>query len=150
MRRLLWHPGELGAAQAYVTGELDVPAATSTTALTHAFAVASERGLARAGPSPRALVDAVRTAARPRRASAARRPRPRSQAKVRGRLHSQLRDREAISFHYDLSNEFYELILEPQMAYSCGYHSSPEQPLEQAQSDKLVAGLPQARSRARA
>ena len=25
LRRLLWHPGELGAAQAYVTGELDVP-----------------------------------------------------------------------------------------------------------------------------
>ena len=25
VRRLLWHPGELGAAQAYVTGELDVP-----------------------------------------------------------------------------------------------------------------------------
>ncbi len=25
VRRMLWHPGELGAAQAYVTGELDVP-----------------------------------------------------------------------------------------------------------------------------
>ena len=32
VRRLLWHPGELGAAQAYVTGELDVPeTGTSTT-----------------------------------------------------------------------------------------------------------------------
>ncbi len=24
VRRMVWHPGELGAAQAYVTGELDV------------------------------------------------------------------------------------------------------------------------------
>ena len=62
---------------------------------------------------------------------------PASQAQVRGRLHSRLRDRSAISLHYDLSNEFYALILEPQMAYSCGYHSSPDVSLEQAQRAKL-------------
>lgn len=135
VRRLVWRPGELGAAQAYVTGELDVPGDLDH-ALTHAFAVARERGLSSGRPSLTALRTALRTAldlgalGRPPRA-------PRSQAKVRGRLHSQLRDREAISFHYDLSNEFYELILEPQMAYSCGYHSSPDQPLEEAQFDKL-------------
>jgi len=44
VRRLLRHPGELGAAQAYVTGELDVPGDLDE-ALTHAFAVARERGL---------------------------------------------------------------------------------------------------------
>ena len=32
-----------------------------------------------------------------------------------------LRDRAAISHHYDLSNDFYALILDPQMAYSCAY-----------------------------
>ena len=37
-----------------------------------------------------------------------------------------LRDRRAISHHYDLSNEFYSLILEDSMAYSCGYHESPD------------------------
>ena len=42
LRRLLWHPGELGAAQAYVTGELDVPGDLDA-ALTHAFAVARGR-----------------------------------------------------------------------------------------------------------
>ncbi|MXG91236.1 SAM-dependent methyltransferase [Nocardioides flavescens] len=135
VRRLVWRPGELGAAQAYVTGELDVPGDLDH-ALTHAFAVARERGLSSGRPSLTALRTALRTAldlgalGLPPAA-------PRSQAKVRGRLHSQLRDREAISFHYDLSNEFYELILEPQMAYSCGYHSSPEQPLEEAQFAKL-------------
>ena len=66
LRRLLWHPGELGAAQAYVTGELDVPEQDGWdlgSALTHAFAVGAERGLSGVRLSPRALVDAVRTAA---------------------------------------------------------------------------------------
>jgi cyclopropane-fatty-acyl-phospholipid synthase len=135
VRRLLWRPGELGAAQAYVTGEIDVPGDLDH-ALTHAFAVAKERGLGGGRPAVTAIVQAVRAAAgvgalgRPPAA-------PASQARLRGRLHSRLRDRSAISFHYDLSNEFYSLVLEPQMAYSCGYHSSPDQPLEAAQLDKL-------------
>jgi cyclopropane-fatty-acyl-phospholipid synthase len=139
VRRLLWHPGELGAAQAYVTGELDVPEVDGwdlDKALTHAFAVAAERGLSGARLRPAAVVEAVRTAVGI--GALGRRPaNPATQADVRGRLHSKLRDRSAISFHYDLSNEFYELILEPQMAYSCGYHSSPEQSLEDAQRAKL-------------
>ena len=120
LRRLLWHPGELGAAQAYVTGELDVPEQDGWdlgSALAHAFAVGAERGLSGVRLSPRALVDAVRTAAG---LGALGRPPapPASQAQITGRLHSLARDRSSISHHYDLSNEFYSLILEPQMAYS--------------------------------
>jgi len=135
VRRLLWRPGELGAAQAYVTGEIDVPGDLDH-ALTHAFAVAKERGLSGGRPKVSALLGAARTLwgigalGRPPAA-------PASQARLRGRLHSPLRDRRAISFHYDLSNEFYALILDPQMAYSCGYHSSPDVSVEQAQFDKL-------------
>ncbi|MCW2816263.1 MAG: cfa 2 [Nocardioides sp.] len=139
VRRLLWHPGELGAAQAYVTGELDVPEVDGwdlDKALTYAFAVARERGLSGARPTPTAIISAVRAAldlkaiSRPPAA-------PASQANIKGRLHSALRDRRAISHHYDLSNEFYSLILEPHMAYSSGYHSSPDQPLQEAQEAKL-------------
>ncbi len=135
VRRMLRHPGELGAAQAYVTGELDVPGDLDE-ALTHAFAVAKERGLSGRRPSVQALASAVRAAVGlgalgvPPAA-------PATQARLRGRLHSPRRDRSAIAFHYDLSNEFYELVLEPRMAYSCGYHSSPEVSVEQAQHDKL-------------
>jgi cyclopropane-fatty-acyl-phospholipid synthase len=136
LRRLLWQPGELGAAQAYVTGELDVPGDLDA-ALTHAFAVASQRGLGGRRPPVRALAGAVRTAlglgvvGRP--------PAPPStQARVRGRLHSKERDRRAISHHYDTTADFYALILdERNLAYSCGYHSSPEQPLADAQDAKL-------------
>ncbi|HEY0645573.1 MAG TPA: hypothetical protein VGD39_19310, partial [Nocardioides sp.] len=63
LRRLLWHPGELGAAQAYVTGELDVPEADGWDlgrALTHAFAVARDRGLSGGRLSAGAVVQAIR------------------------------------------------------------------------------------------
>ncbi len=139
VRRLLWHPGELGAAQAYVTGELEVPEVDGwdlDTALTHAFSVARDRGLSGGRPPLAALAQAVRTAVG---IGALGRPPapPASQARIRGRLHSVLRDRRAISHHYDLSNEFYSLILEDSMAYSCGYHESPDASLEEAQRAKL-------------
>ena len=62
-----------------------------------------------------------------------------SQARLRGRLHTKRRDRGAIAHHYDLSNDFYALILDPHMAYSCGYLTStePGYTVEDAQRDKL-------------
>ena len=139
LQRLLWHPGELGAAQAYVTGELDVPGDLGALdhALTHAFAVAAERGLSGSRPQVRAVARAVRTAAGLGVLGRPPAP-PATQARIRGRLHSKDRDRRAISHHYDTTAEFYSLILDEQnMAYSCGYHASPDQPLEDAQSAKL-------------
>ncbi len=49
------------------------------------------------------------------------------------------RDRSAIEHHYNLSNDFYSLILDPHMAYSCGYWTStePGYTVEDAQRDKL-------------
>jgi cyclopropane-fatty-acyl-phospholipid synthase len=55
-------------------------------------------------------------------------------------LHTKLRDRAAISHHYDLSNEFYALLLDDEhLAYSCAYFTSdaPDYTLEDAQRDKL-------------
>ena len=42
-----------------------------------------------------------------------------------------------IQFHYDISNEFYELFLDPEMVYSCGYFTDWSNSIEQAQQDKL-------------
>ncbi|HWB82772.1 MAG TPA: cyclopropane-fatty-acyl-phospholipid synthase family protein [Bryobacteraceae bacterium] len=42
-----------------------------------------------------------------------------------------------IRFHYDRSNEFYQLFLDPRMVYSCAYFRNPEATLEQAQLAKL-------------
>ncbi len=135
VRRLLWRPGELGAAQAYVTGELEVHHDLDA-ALTHVWSVVAERGLSGVRPSPRAFARALRAAVD---VGAVGRPPapPASQARLAGRLHSKLRDSRAISHHYDLSNEFYSLVLEPQMAYSCGYHATPDTGVEEAQRAKL-------------
>jgi cyclopropane-fatty-acyl-phospholipid synthase len=61
----------------------------------------------------------------------------RHEAQLRGRAHSKSRDRQAVSFHYDVSNEFYQLWLDPAMVYSCGYFKSRDDTLETAQTQKL-------------
>jgi cyclopropane-fatty-acyl-phospholipid synthase len=47
------------------------------------------------------------------------------------------RDRKAIQYHYDVSNEFYELLLGPTMVYTCAYYRRPDGDLDEAQCDKL-------------
>ena len=51
--------------------------------------------------------------------------------------HTRRDDREAIQHHYDVSNEFYALWLDPRMVYSCAYFRNEEDTLEQAQLQKL-------------
>jgi cyclopropane-fatty-acyl-phospholipid synthase len=46
-------------------------------------------------------------------------------------------DARAISHHYDVSNDFYALFLDPLMVYTCAYYRDPDGKLEQAQQDKL-------------
>jgi cyclopropane-fatty-acyl-phospholipid synthase len=58
-------------------------------------------------------------------------------AELHGRTHSKARDRQAVSFHYDLSNEFYQVWLDPSMVYSCAYFKSPDDSIEAAQKQKL-------------
>jgi len=53
------------------------------------------------------------------------------------RKHSELRDRLAVTHHYNLSNDFFALWLDPRMVYSCAYFASPEQDLAAAQVSKL-------------
>ncbi|MCA2201479.1 cyclopropane-fatty-acyl-phospholipid synthase family protein [Streptomyces sp. SMS_SU21] len=119
LRRLLWQPGELGLTQAYVTGEIDVEGDLDQ-GLRAMWAAVRERGLHPPRLSPadgaRALAAAVRLGA-----VGPRPPAPASQARLRGGPHSRARDRAAISHHYDLSNDFYRLLLDDSMAYSCGY-----------------------------
>lgn len=51
--------------------------------------------------------------------------------------HSKQRDRQAISYHYDLPSDFYSLWLDPRMIYSCAYFASPDQDLDTAQARKI-------------
>ncbi|HEY7354716.1 MAG TPA: class I SAM-dependent methyltransferase [Terriglobales bacterium] len=60
-----------------------------------------------------------------------------ARAELHGRTHSKSRDRDAVSFHYDLSNDFYQLWLDSQMVYSCAYFQSQDDNIESAQAQKL-------------
>jgi cyclopropane-fatty-acyl-phospholipid synthase len=138
LRRLLWRPGELGLARAYVTGDLDVEG-DLTDGLRHA-----RRATLGARPSlPPAKWAGAATAAAiaaSRLGVLGRPPAPPDcELRPSGRPHSRARDRDVIAGHYDLPVSFYRLILDPSMAYSSGYWASDEAGygLADAQRDKL-------------
>jgi cyclopropane-fatty-acyl-phospholipid synthase len=58
-------------------------------------------------------------------------------AKLHGPVHSLDRDRQAISHHYDRSNDFFALWLDSRMIYSCAFFFTPDDDLESAQEQKL-------------
>jgi cyclopropane-fatty-acyl-phospholipid synthase len=138
LRRLLWHPGELGLAQAYVTGELEVEG-DLTDGLRAVGQAARDRGRP-AGSLARAWAAAAEAAVR-LRVPGPRPAAPAAEARVTGRRHSRSRDQAVIAHHYDVPPAFYELILDPQMAYSCALWTSPDPDytLADAQRDKLDA-----------
>ena len=53
------------------------------------------------------------------------------------KAHSKLENSAAISFHYDVSNEFYRLWLDEERVYSCAYFTSADDSLDKAQRNKL-------------
>ena len=52
-------------------------------------------------------------------------------------LHTLTKDAEQIQFHYDVSDDFYALWLDPRRVYSCAYYAQPDFNLAQAQEAKL-------------
>jgi cyclopropane-fatty-acyl-phospholipid synthase len=138
LRRLLWQPGELGLAEAYITNDLEVDGDLAQ-ALRTVWRTVRTAGLRPPRPGPRTLARAFGVLLG-LGAVGLRPPAPALRARPTGRLHSRARDRAAVSHHYDLSNDFYALLLDESMAYSCGYWRRPEDPaysLADAQHDKL-------------
>nr|WP_322098114.1 cyclopropane-fatty-acyl-phospholipid synthase family protein [Nakamurella alba] len=135
LRRLLWSPGELGLAEAYVAGDVDVEGdlAEGLSAVWSAVGSgALNKPKVGVGDWPRLAAEALRLGA------VGPRPPAPGQASLQGRLHSKDRDRAAIAHHYDLSNDFYELLLDDSMAYSCAYFTDgPSGDLAAAQKAKL-------------
>ncbi|MEV1021395.1 cyclopropane-fatty-acyl-phospholipid synthase family protein [Streptomyces sp. NPDC050264] len=137
LRRLLWHPGELGLAQAYVTGEIDVDGDLGE-ALRTMWRAAGEQAVHQPQVTVADRARALRTLVRLGALGPPPAP-PASQSRLRGTLHSRARDRAAISHHYDLSNAFYTFLLDDTMAYSCAYwpDRASDTGLAQAQRAKL-------------
>ena len=134
VRRLLRHPNQLGFANAYICGEVDaVGDIVEALRRLRPAARPSKSRLLRALPHGLALIGRLATA----------RPQVNTSlpavATVFGRRNTRERDRAIIAHHYDLSNEFYELILGPTMAYSCALWTSDSDDcgLDDAQLNKL-------------
>lgn len=165
LRRILWKPGELGLARAWVAGDLTVEGDLFELLdrvggllweREHTAAPAAPRtGLARlaalrprlparasgaAGTAALLRDPAARAAVRELLALARpwTAPAPPAEEAPRrgGPAHSKSRDCAAISHHYDVGNEFYAHVLGPSMVYSCAYWT-PGGTLEEAQRDKL-------------
>lgn len=132
LARLVSAPGTLGLARAYVTGEMDVEGDLYTAL--DALAVLALEGIPRA-EQLRLIRELAPVWLRHRR------PPPAIEARPHGRLHSRFRDRQVISHHYDVSNQFYEWVLGPSMTYTCACFPTADSTLENAQAAKydLVA-----------
>ncbi len=123
---VLQRPGQLGLARAYVTGDLDVEG-DLLECLHLGAALDGVRPTARqwaalarlAGPSL-LVPDGA----------------PPEEVRLSGRVHSLARDRAAVTHHYDVSDEFYRLVLGPSMTYSCALFEHPAASLESAQEAK--------------
>jgi cyclopropane-fatty-acyl-phospholipid synthase len=130
MKYLLSAPGELGLARAYITSHLEIHGDL------HETLVAMKNYIKEPFPTG-SLVSAlsqvgVTGVLRTKRPAEEAPPRWR-----RGILHSLNRDKSAIHHHYDISNDFYSLILGPTMVYSCAVFKSENDTLEEAQIEKV-------------
>ena len=130
LRRIVWSPDELGVARGFVAGEIDVTGNVADVLRALQVGVRGDPSvLVRSAPE---LLRGVRAVG----AIGSRPQRPPEELVPRGVRHSPRRDRTVVGHHYDVGNDFYELILGPAMTYSCARFPTPDATLEQAQSAK--------------
>ena len=134
LRRLLTAPNELGLGRAYVAGELDIEGDIYA-ALGIRDQVEKERNTDDLRMGARGWLDAVRAAANLRLVGLPPAPPP-EEARLGGLRHSLRRDARAVQHHYDVSNDFYRLVLGPTLTYSCAYFAHEDMGLDDAQTAK--------------
>jgi cyclopropane-fatty-acyl-phospholipid synthase len=128
LAHLVRAPGQLGLGRAYVDGSIEADDLDATIALLGSWSPPPIDGRALA----RLMSAAVRAmgVTRPPR-------RPEIELVPRGRRHSRERDARSVRHHYDVSNDFFALMLGPSMTYSCALFSRGASSLEEAQEAKL-------------
>lgn len=126
LRRIVTAPDELGFGRAYVAGELEVDGD-----IFDVMAVANYIEELRLGP--RQVAAAAKLVGWKGLKPLA--PPP-EEARLHGRRHSRGRDAAAIAYHYDVSNDFYRMVLGPSLTYSCAVWHDGTATLEEAQANK--------------
>lgn len=129
LRAMLLPGTELGLAEAYLYDDFDVAGN-----LESVFDLADAIVQATSGwrKKLRAGRDLLRLPATVENRQTRRGP-----ARLNGQPHSIERDRQAVRFHYDVSNDFYALWLDSRMVYSCAYFAAEGEELDTAQARKL-------------
>jgi cyclopropane-fatty-acyl-phospholipid synthase len=134
LRRLLFEPNELGFGRAYVMGEIDIEGDVySALNMRDLLAGRDEgvtlqlgvQGIAKAWKAAWSL-GIIGLPPAP----------PPEEARLKGRRHSRQRDASAIAHHYDVSNDFYRIVLGPTMTYSCAFFYEDGLGLDDAQIAK--------------
>ncbi|HTE64023.1 MAG TPA: cyclopropane-fatty-acyl-phospholipid synthase family protein, partial [Solirubrobacteraceae bacterium] len=124
---MLRSPGQLGLGRAYVSGALAVDDIDRVLELLDDYTpppidAKSKARLAAAAVRAGALTEVPRV--------------PAVELRPQGRRHSIIRDRRAVTYHYDVGNDFFALFLDESMTYSCAVWSRGAKTLEEAQDTK--------------
>jgi cyclopropane-fatty-acyl-phospholipid synthase len=128
LAHVLRAPGQLGLGRAYVSGDVEVDDIDAVLELLDGYSPPPIDARAKARLATAALgAGAWRSLPRA----------PRAELRPRGRRHSRVRDRRAVTHHYDVSNDFFRLLLGESMTYSCAIFSRGATTLEEAQRTKL-------------
>ena len=133
LRKMFLHVNEIALGEAYIYDDFDVEGDVEAAIKMagHLF----DRRLA--------LAEKARLAQKLLKLPSDGRPRiGRRAARLKGALHSKERDKQAVTYHYNASNDFFALWLGQRMVYSCAYFKSLDEDLDAAQEHKLDVHLP--------
>ncbi len=131
LRRMLLPPNELSLGEAYLDGDFDVEGdIIEAMRLGDLFEKMAMGPAALAGLARQLL-------ALPGGSGNAGESHGRQRAVLDGAEHSRERDRKAVTYHYDVGNDFFRLFLDRRMIYSCGYFPTGKENLDAAQEAKL-------------
>lgn len=112
--RHLYHPSLYTLGKAYVEGEIEVSGKVAD--MIDIGNTLAEANAPETAPAHKSIFDTLR---------------------AKASSHTRQSDREAISYHYDVSNEFYAVWLDPAMVYTCAYFEQGDEDLATAQLKKI-------------
>ncbi|MDD5369045.1 MAG: cyclopropane-fatty-acyl-phospholipid synthase [Anaerolineaceae bacterium] len=129
LRRMFTAPLELNLGEAYIYGDFDIEGDIYA-----AFAILDHLSERLSSAQDFARAWKARLALPPGRMNGLQ---GRGPLEISGELHSKDRDARAVSYHYNVGNDFYSLWLDHNMQYSCGYFPTGHESLNVAQEKKL-------------
>ena len=127
LREMFMDASELSLAESYIYGDIDIEGDIYGIFPMAEYLINKDIGLIEKA----ALFNLLRKL--PKREK----PYARMHAELKGEKHSKERDAQAISYHYDVSNEFYKIFLDKNLQYSCAYFQTGEEDIHLAQVQKL-------------